>query len=168
MNECAGRPTPDACLFVRARAYRSVIAPVRASTTSEIVRDHPSSVRRPETEPPFVRSLRCVCSFELKIPRRPSTWARGRMHANGMPKPTFVVVHAYVALPRRPRRPRRRRRRRPTCRPCVLNPLKRPSRVRMRTSRPSRLASIDSCAILSTGRVEYDVRTRSGASSVRV
>lgn len=100
--------TPDA-RRVPFRSRARVSFRHRARSSIHDVRDRPrSSVVRPSSgNRTAVRSLRCVRSFELKIPRRPSTWARGRMRANGMPNPTFVVVvHAYVARRRHPRRRR--------------------------------------------------------------
>jgi len=134
-----------------------------ASASSAVVRRRPSSVSRPETEPPFVRS------FELK--ENPSSVVVGlgtASHASACPTRCASSV----------RRPPVRRASRLTvvASPSsssylssrVLNPLKRPCARECGRRERRRPHSIDSRPILSTGRVEYDVRTRSGARSARV
>ena len=164
--------TPDASMRALASLARARIVP-SSRARIRVVGRRPSAVRRrpsvgrPETEPPFVRSF--VRSFELKIPRPSVVVGLGTAsHASACPTRFYVR--------RSSTRPSRRTvaSRLTVASPSsylssrVLNPLKRPCARECGRRERRRPHSIDSRPILSTGRVEYDVRTRSGARSARV
>ena len=149
-----------------ARAYRPVIARTHPRRRPSAVSRRPS-VGRPETEPPFVRSF--VRSFELKIPRPSVVVGLGTAsHASACPTRFYVRRSSTRPSVGRPSRLTVVASPSSYLSSRVLNPLKRPCARECGRRERRRPHSIDSRPILSTGRVEYDVRTRSGARSARV